>query len=93
MKKIISLLAFCAIAFCSLNLSAQGSDVIQIVGVNINDKLSTPITVNNIVKSSSKSKGEWLAVTVKFKVGDFAGKPNALDDGKWIDKMNEMLNK
>ena len=88
MKKITSLLAFFAIAFSGFNLAAQGSEVIQIGGVNIDNKLATPITVNNIVKSSSKAKGEWLAVTVKFKVNDFAGKPNALDDGKWIDKMS-----
>ena len=88
MKKITSLLAFIAIAFSGFNLAAQGSEVIQIGGVNIDTKLATPITVNNIVKSSSKAKGEWLAVTVKFKVNDFAGKPNALDDGKWIDKMS-----
>ena len=49
--------------------------------------LATPITVNNIIKASSKARGEWLAVTIKFKVNNFSGKSNALDDGKWIDKM------
>ena len=88
MRKITTTLAFFAFLFSGVNVVAQGSDLIQVGGVNINNKLSTPITVNNIVKSASKSKGEWLAVTIKFKVNDFPGKANALDDGKWIDKMS-----
>jgi len=89
MKKIASFLVL-ALAFGGFsNLMAQsGPSVVKILKVDVNSKLAPPITVNNIVKSSSPSSGEWTAVTVRFKIDGVAKKGNALDDGTWLDKVS-----
>ncbi len=77
--------AICAL-FAILNVSAQTKDLIEVVGVNFNSKLTTPRVVNPRIVSSSSGNTYWTAITIKFKVKDFAAKPTALDNGKWIDK-------
>lgn len=89
MKKIASFLVLAFMFGGVSNVMAQSSpSVVKILKVDVNSKLAPPITVNNIVKSSSPSSGEWTSVTVRFKVEGVAKKANALDDGSWLDKVS-----
>ena len=89
MKKVTSFLVLALMLGVSSSVVAQsGPSVIKILKVDVNNKLAPPITVNNIVKSSSPSSGEWTAITVRFKVEGVSKKANALDDGTWLDKVS-----
>ena len=85
MKKLVQSVFFVAMLLVSSSLVAQkNANVIEIMGVDFEEKLSTPQTTDVPIFSQTQSD-KWASFTLKFKVTISGAKASVKDDGKWLD--------